>query len=100
MATSAKRHWVPFGHRVVGLRPIAEAPMDGREVLVTDGVYWRVAIPKQFADGIWEYARDDANCPGHTWNCAPTHFILIEDLPQVPEGFRQKVVGTLVEYMR
>lgn len=84
MSVSSTRRWVPNTHKVIGLRPIAEAPLDGREVLVTDGVYWRVAIPKEFKDGIWEYHRDDANCPGHTWSCAPTHFILLEDLPQVP----------------
>lgn len=87
MAKSSKRRWVPNTYRIVGLRPIAEVTpyMDGREVLITDGVYWRVGIPKAFKDGIWEYHRDDANCPGHTWSMAPTHFILIEELPQVPK---------------
>lgn len=73
------------GFKIVGLRPIADAPMDGREVLVTDGVYWRVAIPKAFREGIWEYHRDDANCPGHSWSLAPTHFIELGDLPKVPK---------------
>lgn len=67
------------------LRPIADAPRDGREVLCTDGKIWRVCVPKMHRIDVWEYFRDEAHCPGHTWSMVPTHFILIEDLPQVPK---------------
>jgi hypothetical protein len=66
------------------LRPIAEAPRDGREILCTDGVIWRVCTPREFMPDIWEFHRDERFCPGHTWSMAPTHFMLLEDLPQVP----------------
>lgn len=82
MAVSSKRRWVPLTHRVVGLRPIAEAPQDGREVLCTDGVLWRVCVQKEFAPDIWEFARHECAGITHTWSMAPTHFLLLEDLPQ------------------
>lgn len=69
------------------LKPIAEAPRDGREILCTDGKLWRVCTPKEFQPDLWEFARFE---PGngratHTWSMAPTHFISLEDLPQVTE---------------
>lgn len=81
----SRRTWAssPAASTLV-LRPIAAAPADGREILCTDGVYWRVCAPKMGADGIWEYARDDANC-FHSWGMAPTHFIYLEELPH-PEA--------------
>ncbi len=72
--------------KILMLRPIKDAPRDGREVLCTDGVIWRVCTPKQFIDGHWEFFRDDKHAPGHTWSMVPTHFILLEDLPQARMG--------------
>lgn len=63
------------------LRPIAEAPRDGREVLCTDGSIWRVCVPKLFGDK-WEFFRDEKIIPGHSWSMVPTHFIALEDLPR------------------
>lgn len=79
----SRREWVPFSHNIVGLRPIAEAPRDGREILCTDGLIWRVCVPKAFMPDIWEFHRDENSAPGHSWSMAPTHYILLEDLPQV-----------------
>lgn len=62
------------------LRPISEAPRDGREILCTDGSLWRVCRPKLFRTDVWEYHRDERNAPGHSWSMVPTHFILLEDL--------------------
>lgn len=67
---------------MLNLMPIADAPRDGREVLVTDGTTWRVAVPKRFGNE-WEWFRSETFCPGHTWSIEATHFILLEDLPQV-----------------
>lgn len=65
------------------LRPIAEAPRDGREVLCTDGVLWRVCTPKFFSPD-WEF--HSHICTGgrvNSWSMVPTHFVLLENLPQV-----------------
>lgn len=66
------------------LRPIAEAPRDGREILCTDGILWRVCMPKEFSPDIWEFHRHIGTGGRiHSWSMAPTHFIHLEDLPQV-----------------
>jgi hypothetical protein len=70
------------------LRPIAEAPRDGREILCTDGVFWRVCVPKVFSPDIWEFFRTEIGPHVHSWSMAPTHFILLEDLPQPHLGVK------------
>lgn len=60
------------------LRPISEAPDDGREILCTDGVYWRVCTPYMRGDGIYGFKFHAVD-----WCMAPTHFIHLEELPQV-----------------
>jgi hypothetical protein len=83
--TFLRRIWAapPSGHPT--LRLIADAPRDGREILCTDGIFWRVCVPKEFSPDIWEWHRH-AGTGGriHSWSMAPTHFLYLEELPQVP----------------
>lgn len=72
--------------KIVMLRPISEAPCDGREILCTNGEIWRVCVPKLLQPGVWEFFRNERICPGHSWSMEPTHFLLLEDLPQVSHG--------------
>jgi hypothetical protein len=79
----SRRIWVSENSRAVGLRPIAEAPRDGREILCTDGIFWRVCTPKEDTTDIWEFHRHIGTGGRiHSWSMAPTHFIPLEDLPQ------------------
>lgn len=82
--TFLRRIWVapPSGRPT--LRPIEDAPRDGREVLCTDGIFWRVCTPKEDTTDIWEFHRHIGTGGRiHSWSMAPTHFLYLEELPQV-----------------
>lgn len=59
------------GSALTALKPIKDAPRDGREVLCTDGKVWRVCVPKKFQPDVWEYFRDEQHAPGHTLGRKP-----------------------------
>lgn len=73
-----------------GWRPISEAPNDRTPILclnVSTGEI-RVGIRKSFFEksGAYEWFRDDAVIPGHTWSLTPTHW---RPLPASPKDGRE-----------
>ena len=82
--TFLRRIWVAPPSARPTLRPIADAPRDGREILCTDGIFWRVCVPKEDSPDMWEWHQHIGTGGRiHSWSMAATHFLYLEELPQV-----------------
>jgi len=81
--TFLRRIWVAPPSGKPTLRLIADAPRDGREILCTDGIFWRVCTPKADVPNMWEFHRHiGTGGRVHSWSMAPTHFLYLEELPR------------------